>query len=72
MKGTILADGTLQISPESELEAYALGQWSRANFGDWFNVRAPYVKIIVDLSGYPAAIQQLHIPQPQPGRRAQP
>lgn len=72
MKATILADGTLQISPESDLEAYALGQWSRANFGDWFNACEPHVKIIVDMSGYPAALAPLHIPQPQPGRRAQP
>lgn len=70
MKGTILADGTLQISPESELEAYALGQWSRANFGDWFNACEPCVKIIVNLSEYPQAIEPLYIPQPQPGRMA--
>jgi len=32
MKTTITADGTLTISPESELEAYALSQWGKASF----------------------------------------
>lgn len=31
MKTTILADGTLSITPESDLEAYALNQWGRMN-----------------------------------------
>ncbi|WP_321810093.1 hypothetical protein [Burkholderia sp. BCC1985] len=72
MKATILADGTLHISPESDLDAYALGQWSRVNLADWFNVAQPSVKIIVDLSGYPGALAPLTIPQPQAGRRTQP
>ncbi|MGQ7907250.1 hypothetical protein [Burkholderia sp. BC1] len=72
MKATILSDGTLQILPESDLDAYALGQWSRVNFGDGFNACVPCVKIMIDLSGYPAALAPLHIPKPQPGRRTQP
>lgn len=31
MKTTITADGTLTISPENELEAYALSQWCKAS-----------------------------------------
>ena len=31
MKATILADGTLYVSPESTLEAYALRQWGMSN-----------------------------------------
>ncbi|HGO6081854.1 TPA: hypothetical protein ACK3PA_006351 [Burkholderia cenocepacia] len=73
MKATILAGGALQVSPETELEAYALAQWSRVNFGDWSNVHQFASNVIVDLSGYPAAVAlSLTIPQPQSGRWAQP
>ncbi|KVS52234.1 hypothetical protein WK39_26610 [Burkholderia cepacia] len=73
MKATILAGGALQVWPESELEAYALAQWSRVNFGGWHNVQQFATNVIVDLSGYPAAnAMALTIPQPQPGRRTQP
>lgn len=54
MKTTILADGTLSIAPESELEAFALNCWAEKNItSDWFNVTRPAPpKIIIDLSGY--------------------
>ena len=32
MKTTISPDGTLTIKPETELEAYALGQWCKTSF----------------------------------------
>ncbi|AIO24935.1 hypothetical protein [Burkholderia cepacia] len=54
MKTTILADGTLSISPESDLEAYALNQWGIANL-DWSRVPAggqPLPKMILDCSEY--------------------
>ncbi|WP_175760511.1 hypothetical protein [Burkholderia anthina] len=73
MKATILAGGALQITPESELEAYALGYWSRVNFGDWFNAAQISANVIVDLSGYPEAVQTHGaFPHLQPGRRTQP
>ncbi|WP_175946651.1 hypothetical protein [Burkholderia pyrrocinia] len=72
MKATILAAGALLITPESELDAYALAQWSKVNVGDWFNAATRPMNVIVDLSAYPGAIEPLTIPQPQPGRRAQP
>ena len=34
MKATISQEGFLSVSPETELEAYALGQWSNQNFND--------------------------------------
>ncbi|HDR9026931.1 TPA: hypothetical protein QDB14_001101 [Burkholderia vietnamiensis] len=61
MKATILADGTLHISPESDLDAYALGQWSRVNLADWFNVAQRSMKITVDLSGYPGALDPIRV-----------
>lgn len=54
MKTTILADGTLSITPESDLDAYALNQWSIANL-DWSRVPAngtPLPKMILDCSEY--------------------
>jgi hypothetical protein len=53
MKTTILADGTLSVTPESDLEAFALDCWARANItGDWYDVRNNRPKIILDLSDY--------------------
>ncbi|HDR9756500.1 TPA: hypothetical protein ACK3Q6_001621 [Burkholderia cepacia] len=73
MKATILATGALKVSPETGLEAYALAQWSRVNFGDWYDVQKFAANVIVDLSGYPEALAPTRTtPQPQPGRRAQP
>ncbi|WP_241331184.1 hypothetical protein [Burkholderia cenocepacia] len=69
MKATILSDGTLSVSPESELDAYALGQWSRQNIGDWFNAAARPMAIIIDCSAYPRALEPLTIPQARPGQR---
>ncbi|GJH05019.1 hypothetical protein [Paraburkholderia terrae] len=57
MKTTILADGTLYITPESTLDAYALGQWSKANLDVAWFAQPHLPKIIVDLSQYPGASQ---------------
>ncbi|UEP42739.1 hypothetical protein [Burkholderia sp. B21-005] len=54
MKTTILADGTLSITPESDLEAYALNQWGRANL-DYSRVPPtcePLPKMILELNEY--------------------
>lgn len=58
MKTTILADGTLSVTPESDLEAYALSRWSTENIrGGWCDVRASAPpKIIIDMSEYAAAV----------------
>nr|DAH88000.1 MAG TPA: hypothetical protein [Caudoviricetes sp.] len=58
MKTTILADGTLSISPEFDLEAYALNQWGVANL-DWSRVPAngqPLPKMILDCNEYAARL----------------
>ncbi|SOE85670.1 hypothetical protein SAMN05446935_6144 [Burkholderia sp. YR290] len=55
MKTTILADGTLSITPESDLEAYALDRWSRENItSDWYCATRvpPAPKLILDCSEY--------------------
>lgn len=62
MNATIRADGTLVVSPENELEAYALGRWSSTNFNDWQSVTAKHLKIVVDCSAWPAAIEPLLMP----------
>jgi len=50
MKTTITADGTLNITPESDLEIYALSRWIEANgSGDWHNAQCLGPKIAVDL-----------------------
>lgn len=55
MKTAILANGTLSIAPESDLEAFALDRWSKENItGDWYDVRCQRPKIILDLSEYAA------------------
>jgi hypothetical protein len=57
MKTTIRADGTLVIAPESEFEAYALNCWGKENItSDWYDVRGPHLKIILDLSEYASAL----------------
>ncbi|WP_454825378.1 hypothetical protein [Paraburkholderia xenovorans] len=55
MKSTILADGTLSIAPETELEAYALDQWCRVNI-DYRRATVHMPKICIDFSGYPGAM----------------
>ncbi|WP_322055646.1 hypothetical protein [Burkholderia cenocepacia] len=73
MKATILAGGALQVTPETELEAYALGHWCRMNFGDWFNAARVSTNVIVDLSGYPEANQTIRaVSHLQPGHGTQP
>lgn len=55
MKSTILADGTLSIAPESDLEAYALNRWAQENItSDWYAAGRvpPAPKIILDCSEY--------------------
>lgn len=54
MKTTILAGGTLSITPESDLEAFALNCWSRENITpDWYSATSPKApKIIIDMSDY--------------------
>ncbi|MDN7544803.1 hypothetical protein [Burkholderia cenocepacia] len=69
MKATILSDGTLSVSPESELEAYALGRWSQQNIGDWFNAAARPMAIIIDFSAYPRTLEPLTVPNARPGHR---
>ena len=62
MKTTILADGTLSIQPESELEAYALGKWCERNL-DWRAATQPAPpQMIVDCSEYPDSIAPLRVP----------
>ncbi|WP_186191039.1 hypothetical protein [Burkholderia gladioli] len=54
MKTTILADGTLSITPESDLEAYALNQWGQVNL-DFSKIPAngqPLPNMILDCSEY--------------------
>ncbi|WP_369072881.1 hypothetical protein [Burkholderia gladioli] len=54
MKTTILADGTLCLRPETELEAYALNQWARSNLacGPIPPDGRPKPNIIIDCSEY--------------------
>lgn len=54
MKTTILADGTLSITPESDLEAYALNQWGQVNLACFPIPPAgqPFPKMILDCSEY--------------------
>ena len=61
MKTTILADGTLRIAPESELEAYALDQWCRSNL-DYLRVDVHMPKIIVVFTEFPAALRVIEVP----------
>ncbi|WP_186140066.1 hypothetical protein [Burkholderia gladioli] len=54
MKTTILAEGTLCITPESDLEAYALNQWGQVNL-DFSKIPAngrPLPNMILDCSEY--------------------
>lgn len=51
MKTTILADGTLSVTPESEFEAYALNQWGKTNL-NWQSLEAYTPKMIIDCSDY--------------------
>jgi hypothetical protein len=53
VKTTILANGTLSITPETDIEAYALSRWSSENItADWYDARLPQLKIVLDLSAY--------------------
>ncbi|HDR9227825.1 TPA: hypothetical protein QDB19_004075 [Burkholderia vietnamiensis] len=73
MKTTILVDGMLTITPESDLEAYALNQWGIANL-DWSRVPAngtPLPKMILDCSEYAGRLglflKAQGVPFDQPG-----
>ena len=52
MKATIDKEGFLKISPETELEAYAIGQWILTNEIDYKNVNIKlYWNIESELNG---------------------
>ncbi|SIT43707.1 hypothetical protein BN2476_350249 [Paraburkholderia piptadeniae] len=63
MKATILADGTLHVAPESDVEAYALDQWCRVNI-DYRRADVHAPKICVDFNDYPGAMQSLTLRPP--------
>lgn len=49
MKATLTADGTLVVTPENDLEAYALKQWGIASFATLDeNALAEFPKITVN------------------------
>ncbi|MFD1557068.1 hypothetical protein ACFSHT_15815 [Paraburkholderia silviterrae] len=52
MKATISSDGTLEIRPETELEAYALKQWGFKSFPSGDPSRDGFPRMFVDCSGY--------------------
>lgn len=55
MKATITSVGALVITPESELEAYALTRWSDANLADWFTASDRGLNVEIDCSAFPVA-----------------
>jgi hypothetical protein len=55
MKTELCADGTIVITPESGIEAYALDKWCRDEFAAIPSSYRP--KLVVDFSGYPSAIK---------------
>ena len=54
MKAAIRADGVLVITPETDLEAFAVNCWLEKNGpGDWFNAVHPLtLKVVADLSAF--------------------
>lgn len=52
MKTTISAVGTLIVSPENGLEAYALGRWSAVNLTDWYSGNTKQLNIIIDCAEF--------------------
>lgn len=61
MKAHIAADGTMVITAETELEAYALGRWSLESQLDLDrNFWRP--KLLTDCSKYPEAMQLILLP----------
>ena len=54
MKAAIRADGTLVITPETDLEAFAVSCWIEKNATtDWYNAAPPAVpKVIANLSAF--------------------
>lgn len=50
MKTTILANGMLQVTPESDLEAYALHMWAEDNLVG--RAQADIPSMIIDCSQY--------------------
>lgn len=62
MKATISAEGVLIVRPESELEAYALAQWSNANMVDWWcSVHVTRPRLMTDCSEYPGAFPAIEV-----------
>ena len=62
MKATISANGTLVIRPESDLEAYALAQWSNVNMADWWcNVQVTRPRLMTDCSEFPGAFPAVQL-----------
>lgn len=58
MKVTIEASGQLMITPESGLEAYALGHWAEENLAPLYKqVTAPSVRILIDCSKFPESLK---------------
>lgn len=41
MRAKITADGCLVVQPDTETEAYALGEWKKSYF-DWFRRLGPH------------------------------
>ncbi|SEI42184.1 hypothetical protein [Paraburkholderia diazotrophica] len=56
MKTTIQANGALLIVPESDLEAYALGKWSKENLVLTGIDDASRPKIMINMTEYPDAL----------------
>jgi hypothetical protein len=62
MKATISADGTLTVRPETELEAFALAQWSNLNMSDWWtDVRVTRPRLMTDCSEYLGAFLPIQL-----------
>lgn len=59
MKAEIKADGTLKITSETELEAYALGQWVSGNEAKDGKFNSEH--FIVYTPGIPSPLYPVHI-----------
>ena len=56
MKATLRYDGTLVVTPETDLEAFAFSCWLEKNAqADWFHagrVATPIPKVVADMSAF--------------------